>query len=58
MTMSLFTKFFMLTSGLSLGRMLGDKFLKEQDSRFSSKPYISQVVHIGEASRAFAVMAR
>lgn len=43
--------------GLSLGRMLGDKFLKEQDSRFSSKPYISQVVHIGEASRAFAVMA-
>ncbi|KAF7813788.1 protein phosphatase 2C 70 [Senna tora] len=44
--------------GINLARMLGDKFLKQQDSRFSSEPYISQVVHINQASRAFAVLAR
>lgn len=38
--------------------MLGDKFLKQQDSRFSSEPYISQVVHINETSGAFALLAR
>ncbi|XP_030548138.1 protein phosphatase 2C 70 [Rhodamnia argentea] len=43
--------------GLNLARMLGDKFLKQQDGRFSSEPYISQVVHIDKASRAFALMA-
>ncbi|GAB4851119.1 hypothetical protein Ancab_030413 [Ancistrocladus abbreviatus] len=43
--------------GLNLGRMLGDKFLKEQDARFSSKPYISQVVRIDPASEAFALLA-
>uniref|UniRef100_A0A803NBH5 protein-serine/threonine phosphatase n=1 Tax=Chenopodium quinoa TaxID=63459 RepID=A0A803NBH5_CHEQI len=43
--------------GLNLGRMLGDKFLKEQDARFSSEPYISQVVRVGQASEAFAVLA-
>ncbi|ONI28672.1 hypothetical protein PRUPE_1G154400 [Prunus persica] len=43
--------------GLNLARMLGDKFLKQQDSRFSSEPYISQVVQIDQASRAFALMA-
>ncbi|XP_057758618.1 protein phosphatase 2C 70-like [Arachis stenosperma] len=43
--------------GINLARMLGDKFLKQQDSRFSSEPYISQVVHIDQASRAFAVLA-
>ncbi|GAB2295189.1 hypothetical protein Dimus_029364 [Dionaea muscipula] len=43
--------------GLNLGRMLGDKFLKEQDARFSSNPYISEVVHIDQAREAFALMA-
>ncbi|PQQ21665.1 protein phosphatase 2C 70 isoform X2 [Prunus yedoensis var. nudiflora] len=43
--------------GLNLARMLGDKFLKQQDSRFSSEPYISQVVQINQASKAFALMA-
>ncbi|KAL5701789.1 protein-serine/threonine phosphatase [Ranunculus cassubicifolius] len=43
--------------GLNLARMLGDKFLKEQDSRFSSEPYISQVVHIDKKSNAFALLA-
>ncbi|XP_028773950.1 protein phosphatase 2C 70 isoform X2 [Neltuma alba] len=43
--------------GINLARMLGDKFLKQQDSRFSSEPYISQVVHIDQASRAFAILA-
>ncbi|KAF5205249.1 phosphatase 2C, partial [Thalictrum thalictroides] len=43
--------------GLNLARMLGDKFLKEQESRFSSEPYISQVVHIDKESKAFALLA-
>ncbi|RDX64598.1 Protein phosphatase 2C 70, partial [Mucuna pruriens] len=43
--------------GINLARMLGDKFLKQQDSRFSSEPYISQVVHIDQASQAFAILA-
>ncbi|GMJ01864.1 kinase associated protein phosphatase, ROOT ATTENUATED GROWTH 1 [Hibiscus trionum] len=43
--------------GLNLARMLGDKFLKQQDSRFSSEPYISQVVRINKASGAFALLA-
>lgn len=45
-------------SGLNLARMLGDKFLKQQDPRFSSEPYISEVVHVDQGSKAFAVMAR
>ncbi|XP_054805816.1 protein phosphatase 2C 70-like isoform X2 [Prosopis cineraria] len=43
--------------GINLARMLGDKFLKQQDSRFSSEPYTSQVVHMNQASRAFAILA-
>ncbi|WOL08846.1 protein phosphatase 2C 70 isoform X1 [Canna indica] len=43
--------------GLNLCRMLGDKFLKEQDDRFSSEPYISKVVPIKKTSTAFALMA-
>ncbi|XP_043713680.1 protein phosphatase 2C 70 [Telopea speciosissima] len=43
--------------GLNLARMLGDKFVKEQDSRFSSEPYISKVVQIDRASKAFVLMA-
>uniref|UniRef100_A0A0D9W0I7 protein-serine/threonine phosphatase n=1 Tax=Leersia perrieri TaxID=77586 RepID=A0A0D9W0I7_9ORYZ len=49
---SLFT-----STGLNLGRMLGDKFLKEQDSRFSSEPYVSQVVRLTKACSAFALIA-
>ena len=44
--------------GLNLARMFGDKFLKEQDSRFSSEPYVSQAVRITRACTAFAVIAR
>ncbi|KAJ9556972.1 hypothetical protein OSB04_011586, partial [Centaurea solstitialis] len=43
--------------GLNLARMLGDKFLKQQDARFSSEPYISQVVYMSSESRDFAIMA-
>ncbi|XP_009611776.1 protein phosphatase 2C 70-like [Nicotiana tabacum] len=43
--------------GLNLARMLGDKFLKQQDARFSSEPYISQVVYIHQASKGFALLA-
>ncbi|XP_039015507.1 protein phosphatase 2C 70-like [Hibiscus syriacus] len=43
--------------GLNLARMLGDRFLKQQDSRFSSEPYISQPVHIDQTSGAFALLA-
>lgn len=43
--------------GLNLARMLGDKFLKQQDVRFSSEPYISQVVYIHQASKGFALLA-
>ncbi|ONM52407.1 kinase associated protein phosphatase1 [Zea mays] len=44
-------------SGLNLARMFGDKFLKEQDPRFSSEPYVSQAVRITKACTAFAVIA-
>ncbi|XP_016467978.1 protein phosphatase 2C 70 [Nicotiana tabacum] len=43
--------------GLNLARMLGDKFLKQQDARFSSEPYISQVLYIHQASKGFALLA-
>lgn len=43
--------------GLNLARMLGDKFLKQQDARFSSEPYISEAVHIYRASSTFALLA-
>ncbi|KAK3126679.1 hypothetical protein QOZ80_7AG0560550 [Eleusine coracana subsp. coracana] len=44
-------------NGLNLARMLGDKFLKEQDSRFSTEPYVSEAVHITKACSAFAIIA-
>ncbi|KAL6839031.1 hypothetical protein ACP4OV_031085 [Aristida adscensionis] len=44
-------------NGLNLARMFGDKFLKEQDTRFSSEPYVSQAVHISKSCTAFAVIA-
>ncbi|KAI4317780.1 hypothetical protein L6164_025622 [Bauhinia variegata] len=43
--------------GINLARMLGDKFLKQQDPRFSSEPYISEVVRIAQASKSFALLA-
>ncbi|KAG0470176.1 hypothetical protein HPP92_016876 [Vanilla planifolia] len=43
--------------GLNLGRMLGDKFLKEQEKRFIADPYVSQVVHIPKGSTAFGILA-
>ncbi|CAH9085828.1 unnamed protein product [Cuscuta epithymum] len=43
--------------GLNLARMLGDKFLKQQDKRFSSEPYISQVVYMHQTSTGFALLA-
>ncbi|TVU40049.1 hypothetical protein EJB05_13496 [Eragrostis curvula] len=44
-------------NGLNLARMFGDKFLKEQDSRFSSEPYVSEAVHITKACSSFAIIA-
>lgn len=43
--------------GLNLARMLGDKFLKEQDARFSSEPYVSDVICIQRTSRGSAILA-
>ncbi|KAL8026251.1 hypothetical protein ABFS82_14G015500 [Erythranthe guttata] len=43
--------------GINLARMLGDKYLKEQDIRFSSEPFISEVAHIDQSSNAFALIA-
>uniref|UniRef100_A0A7N0TJX7 protein-serine/threonine phosphatase n=1 Tax=Kalanchoe fedtschenkoi TaxID=63787 RepID=A0A7N0TJX7_KALFE len=43
--------------GLNLARMLGDKFLKEQDARFSSEPYISEVLCIKRGANTFALLA-
>ncbi|KAI8008651.1 Protein phosphatase 2C 70 [Camellia lanceoleosa] len=37
--------------------MLEDKFLKQQEARFSSEPYISEVVHIHQASKGFGFLA-
>ena len=50
--------FIVISTGLNLARVLGDKFLKEQDSRFSSEPYVSPAVHIAKESTAFTVIAR
>ncbi|KAL1569466.1 protein-serine/threonine phosphatase [Salvia divinorum] len=43
--------------GINLARMLGDKFLKEQDARFSAEPYISEVVCVDQSSEGFALLA-
>lgn len=46
-------------SGINLARMLGDKFPKQQDGRFSAEPYISEPLRIDQSSKdAFAVLAR
>ena len=47
-----------ISAGLNLCRMLGDKFLKEQDPRFSKEPYVSPVVQISKSCSAFALIAR
>ncbi|PKA59312.1 Protein phosphatase 2C 70 [Apostasia shenzhenica] len=44
-------------SGLNLGRMLGDKFLKELDKRFSAEPYVSQVARITDSCSCFGLIA-
>ncbi|CAL9230879.1 unnamed protein product [Arabidopsis halleri] len=44
--------------GINLARMLGDKFPKQQDSRFSAEPYISEPLRINQSSKdVFAVLA-
>ncbi|XP_010492983.1 PREDICTED: protein phosphatase 2C 70-like [Camelina sativa] len=44
--------------GINLARMLGDKFPKQQDSRFSAEPYISQPVRIDQSCKdVFALLA-
>ncbi|KAJ0238612.1 Protein phosphatase 2C 70 [Hirschfeldia incana] len=44
--------------GINLARMLGDKFLKEQDGRFSAEPYISEPLRIDQSNKdVFAVLA-
>jgi len=43
--------------GMNIARVLGDKFLKEQDVRFSAEPYISEVLQIKIKSKGLAMMA-
>ncbi|KAJ4910741.1 Protein phosphatase 2C 70 [Raphanus sativus] len=44
--------------GINLARMLGDKFIKEQDERFSAEPYISEPLRIDQSNKdVFAVLA-
>ncbi|KFK26172.1 hypothetical protein AALP_AA8G212200 [Arabis alpina] len=43
--------------GINLARMLGDKFPKQQDGRFSAEPYISEPLRINQSKDAFAVLA-
>ncbi|VVB15163.1 unnamed protein product [Arabis nemorensis] len=43
--------------GINLARMLGDKFPKQQDGRFSAEPYISEPLHIDQSKDVFAVLA-
>eukprot|EP00250_Pteridium_aquilinum_P018101 c23942_g1_i1 orf=405-1982(-) len=43
--------------GMNIARVLGDKFLKEQDARFSSKPFVSKVLRITQDGKALAVIA-
>ncbi|XP_051129529.1 protein phosphatase 2C 70 isoform X4 [Andrographis paniculata] len=43
--------------GINLARMLGDKFLKERDARFSSEPYVSDVMRIDRSCKGFAIIA-
>ncbi|XP_057849582.2 protein phosphatase 2C 70 isoform X2 [Cryptomeria japonica] len=43
--------------GMNIARVLGDKFFKEQDIRFSAEPYISEVLRITRESNALALMA-
>ncbi|XP_019059050.1 PREDICTED: protein phosphatase 2C 70 isoform X2 [Tarenaya hassleriana] len=43
--------------GINLARMLGDKFLKQQDIRFSAEPYISEPVRLDQARDVFALLA-
>jgi hypothetical protein len=46
-------------AGLNLSRMLGDGFLKTQDSRFISEPYVSEALHVTkDSTSAFALVAR
>ncbi|KAH0937193.1 hypothetical protein HID58_004654 [Brassica napus] len=44
--------------GINLARMLGDKFPKQQDGRFSAEPYISEPLRIDQSNKdVFAVLA-
>ncbi|CAN8255862.1 unnamed protein product [Cochlearia groenlandica] len=43
--------------GINLARMLGDKFPKQQDGRFSAEPYISDPLRIDQSKDVFAIMA-
>ncbi|KAJ6351196.1 hypothetical protein OIU78_007180 [Salix suchowensis] len=44
--------------GLNLARMLGDKFLKQQEHRFSSEPYTSEAIHIKQAKWCFCTIGK
>ncbi|XP_010546878.1 PREDICTED: protein phosphatase 2C 70-like isoform X2 [Tarenaya hassleriana] len=43
--------------GVNLARVLGDKFLKKQDIRFSADPYISEPVRLDHGREVFALLA-
>ena len=43
--------------GLNIGRMLGDRFLKEQDVGFTAEPYVSEGLRLGPQDEALLVLA-
>lgn len=45
-------------AGMNIARALGDKFLKEQESAFSSEPHVSSVFRLCEDGLGLVVIAR
>jgi hypothetical protein len=45
-------------AGMNIARALGDKFLKEEESAFSSEPHVSSVFRLSEDGSGLVVIAR
>ena len=45
-------------AGMNIARALGDKFLKEEESAFSSEPHVSSVFRLSEDGLGLVVIAR
>uniref|UniRef100_A0A7S3QNI9 PPM-type phosphatase domain-containing protein n=2 Tax=Dunaliella tertiolecta TaxID=3047 RepID=A0A7S3QNI9_DUNTE len=43
--------------GLNISRMLGDRFLKDEDLGFIAEPYISDMQEVAAGGRAFLILA-